>query len=221
MKASLDADSSLYRLFKKMTNLQWQGDVDLTRTITNGKNPRKEEVYGWFRQKALGNAVVQYGEVFETLNHNRLFYRNSYGDVKEIIELQKEGDIYYTSEKDYYVPSPGKPIPKYNNSGITKVYHIFYNGPEGKSLHKTFNTRQAAEKFRDEVNSGTNPNMTNAHTINSLFELHSALGGIDCVNARGESSEFNNEVVVNYMNEVGYLREDGPAVKQKDQASYI
>lgn len=221
MKASLDADSSLYRLFKKMTNLQWQGDVDLTRTITNGKNPRKEEVYGWFRQKALGNAVVQYGEVFETLNHNRLFYRNSYGDVKEIIELQKEGDIYYTSEKDYYVPSPGKPIPKYNNSGITKVYHIFYNGSEGKSLHKTFNTRQAAEKFRDEVNSGTNPNMTNAHTINSLFELHSALGGIDCVNARGESSEFNNEVVVNYMNEVGHLREDGPTVKQKDQASYI
>lgn len=50
----------------------------------------------------------------------------------------------------------------------------------------------------------SNPEMTNKHTINSLFELHTALGGINCVDSKGNYSEFSNEVVVNFMNAVGH-----------------
>jgi hypothetical protein len=37
MRASLKSHTSLQNLFKKMTNLQWQGDVDLTESIIYGK----------------------------------------------------------------------------------------------------------------------------------------------------------------------------------------
>jgi chemotaxis methyl-accepting protein methylase len=47
------------------------------------------------------------------------------------------------------------------------------------------------------------------HTINSLFELHSTLGGIFFVESHdGEfiPSEFNNECIARYMNLVGDAR---------------
>jgi hypothetical protein len=51
--------------------------------------------------------------------------------------------------------------------------------------------------------------MTNKHTINSLFELHTALGGINCIDSKGNYSEFSNEVVVNFMNAVGHKINEG------------
>lgn len=51
-------------------------------------------------------------------------------------------------------------------------------------------------------------NNVGAHTINSLFELHAALGGLNCVDSEGNYSEFVNSVVVNFMNNIGRLKGD-------------
>jgi hypothetical protein len=89
-----------------------------------------------------------------------------------------------------------------------------------KSKHFVFDTRQAAIKFIEDVQQGKTAGYSNAHTINSLYELHTALGGINCVNSKGEFSEFNNEIVVNYMNEIGSRREGYKPTDLKDQDSY-
>jgi len=97
---------------------------------------------------------------------------------------------------------------------------VFANVDGVKSKHFTFDTRQAAIKFIEDVQQGKMVGYSNAHTINSLYELHTALGGINCVNSKGEFSEFNNEVVVNYMNEIGSRREGYKPTDLKDQDSY-
>jgi hypothetical protein len=90
---------------------------------------------------------------------------------------------YYTKEKI----GVGEPV---------TVYHMF----DAESNHYTFNSLEKAKAF-EEQNPGNN------HTINSLFELHTALGGINCVDSTGKSSEFSNQVVVNFMNNIGTRRE--------------
>jgi hypothetical protein len=58
------------------------------------------------------------------------------------------------------------------------------------------------------------------HTVNSLFELHTALGGINCVDSKGNSSEFTNKVVVNFMNNIGTRREGVPKNALVNQKNY-
>jgi hypothetical protein len=115
------------------------------------------------------------------LENNKLFYENKFGEIIQIQLLSKDPeqseDIYYTLEK--------------NNFKKNKIYHLF-TGPE--STHHTFNSYEEALEFKLK---------NNAHTINSLFELQTALGGINCVDENGEISEFNNKVVVNFMNNIG------------------
>jgi hypothetical protein len=50
--------------------------------------------------------------------------------------------------------------------------------------------------------------------------LHAALGGVSCVDSQGNSSEFNNKVVVNFMNNIGTRREGVPANAVVNQANY-
>lgn len=42
------------------------------------------------------------------------------------------------------------------------------------------------------------------HTIDSLYELFVSLGGINCTNAKGVTSEFSNQVLTNFVINVGY-----------------
>lgn len=214
MRASVKSHSNLYRLFKKMTNLQWQGDVDLTRGISIQANASNNAIKTWFQTKILGNSEVN----GEFVGNQRLIYQDSYGDKIEILSLQadktdKYGNLYYTVETDF----SAKPL---NNPTIKNVYHVFANVNGVKSKHFTFDTRQAAIKFIEDIQQGKIEGYSNAHTINSLYELHTALGGINCINSKGEFSEFNNEVVVNYMNEIGSRREGYKPTDLKDQDSY-
>jgi hypothetical protein len=74
------------------------------------------------------------------------------------------------------------------------------------SNHYTFDSIDKAQKF-------------SGHTIQSLFELHTSLGSIYCIDSKGKPSEFNNQVVVNYMNNIGWRREGvnpGSYVSQKN-----
>lgn len=207
MLASLRSEASDFRLFKKATNLQWGSEVDLTVTLSQGQSFETDEV------AEDEGAVLQRRRGFRTVmldsNDAHLFYQDKYGTTKEIIGFSK--GIYHRGQADqqaiYYTEErlPG-------STEISKVYHVFVDemmpdGTVNKSVHKTFNSLIAAATFMNETkaaNAGTN---LSAHTINSLFELHSALGGIHCVDSTGNVSEFNNEVVVNFMNNVGTWKE--------------
>ena len=118
-----------------------------------------------------------------------MFYENKFGDKVQILMFNKtttaDGKVYYyTVEKTGY----GEPV---------NIYHMF----DAESNHVTFDSYQKAQKF-EETQGG--------HTIKSLFELQTSLGGIYCVDSKGNSSEFNNKVVVNFMNNIGTRREGVP-----------
>lgn len=191
MRASLNSHTSLFKMFKKMTNLQWKGDIDLMQSIALG-NLDESKVLAtarWFNNVILGNA--------DGVKSNQLYYKDKYGDQIQITgfnkTVTKEGNtLYYTTEA---------PVIKGIEAPSHKVYHVFYDSPAYKSNHATFDTWQQAQAF---LMDQSNPDITNKHTINSLFELHTALGGINCVDSKGNYSEFSNEVVVNFMNAVGH-----------------
>jgi hypothetical protein len=138
-----------------------------------------------------------------------LCYKDKYGNIMEIKLLdrtatQDGAKYYYTVEKDSY----GNTVNK---------YHIFYdsvdeNGNVTKSKHYTFDTYQKAAKFVSEHQG--------AHTINSLFELHSALGGINSCNKEGIFGEYNNEVVCNYMCNIGSKKPGIKGTPYIDQTTY-
>lgn len=208
MRASLNSHTSLFRMFKKMTNLQWKGDVDLMQSIALG-NLDESKILAtarWFNNVILGNA--------DGVKNNQLYYKDKYGDQIQITgfnkTVTKEGNtLYYTTEA---------PVIKGIEAPSHKVYHVFYDSPNQKSNHVTFDTWQQAQAF---LMDQSNPEMTNKHTINSLFELHTSLGGINCVNSKGNYSEFSNEVVVNFMNAVGHKINEGADNVPLDQDNYI
>ena len=212
MKASMHSKTNLYKLFKRMTNMQWPEVIDLTKPI------HKTRV---FDDNNLSDQADRSTWVREVLfEGSKLFYEDKYGQRREIKDFNKtvtaEGiTYYYTTEKI--------------GLGIlaqeSKVYHIFYDSvnPETgqiieQSIHKTFNTWQQVEAFKKE--NLNNPQIANIHTIKSLFELHTALGGVSCVDSQGNNSEFNNKVVVNFMNNIGTRREGVPANAIVNQANY-
>ena len=208
MRASLNSHTSLFRMFKKMTNLQWKGDVDLMQSIALG-NLDESKILAtarWFNNVILGNA--------DGVKSNQLYYKDKYGDQIQITgfnkTITKEGKtLYYTTEA---------PVIKGIEAPSHKVYHVFYDSPNQKSNHATFDTWQQAQAF---LTDQSNPEMTNKHTINSLFELHTALGGINCVDSKGNYSEFSNEVVVNFMNAVGHKINESADNVPLDQDNYM
>ena len=113
-----------------------------------------------------------------------LFYRDGL-DHKKIHDFGIENGVYYTIE--YSVDNTGtKPYdPK-------KIYHYFEND----------GTHVRSETFLED------PNL---HTIDSLFELHTALGGIysESLDSNGELqySEASNYAVAQFINNVATLKE--------------
>lgn len=56
------------------------------------------------------------------------------------------------------------------------------------------------------------------HSIDSLYELFIALGGINCVNSKGVTSEFSNQVLTNFVINVGYKHKPGNITSINDVA---
>ena len=177
MRASMQSETSIFRLFKQMTNLQWDEPIDLTKPLLREANEVSHAV--WVQNILFGG--------------NKLFYKNKFGEVNEIINfnksnitftdpitgLEKTEIVYYTEE----ILASGEQV---------KMYHLF----DEHSNHISTTSQKEARNLLAKGN----------HTINSLFELHTSLGGIYCVDSKGNYSEFSNEVVVNFMNNIGYRR---------------
>lgn len=191
MCSTISSTMSLFKMFKKMNNEQWtpQDNIDLTKSITEAQSFDGETQIGKSALRMWFESVILEGK--------KLYYKDRHGDIVEITGFTKsavdETDgffCYMTREK-----GPG------DVKGQLK-YHLFYDtdtqGIDGKSIHAVFNSLNEVKAFRDSHVG------QNVHTINSLYELHTALGGIHCCNADGSSSEFSNKVVVNFINNVGY-----------------
>ena len=148
----------------------------------------------------VATAARAYQDWFNSviLEKQELFYENKFGEIVQIELFKKtttaDGQTFYYTEE------------KIGNNPSVKVYHMF----DSDSNHYTFDSYQKAKAFAD--NGG--------HTINSLFELHSALGGIYCVNKDGSPSEFNNKVVVNFMNNIGTRKPGVPKNALVNQDNY-
>lgn len=123
------------------------------------------------------------------LEGKSLYYRDGL-DHKKIGDFGVENGVYYTIEYD--VDSMGlAPTNK------QKVYHYFKNtGEHVKS--STILTQEEEAIF-------------GVHTIDSLFELHTALGGIysESVDSEGnlQFSEASNYAVAQFINNVATLKE--------------
>lgn len=191
MRSSMHSSTSLYKMFKRMTNMQWQEMIDLTKPIHYASNISEDEAMG-------GKATYDKWFSAVILEGSRLFYENKSGKKVEILGFNKtttaDGKFYYYTLEQ---TSLGNPI---------KVYHMY----DKESNHYTFDSYQKAKAFEE----------TGGHTVNSLFELHAALGGINCVDSKGNSSEFNNKVVVNFMNNIGTKKPGVPKNAVVNQENY-
>lgn len=80
-----------------------------------------------------------------------------------------------------------------DNSGYFTVETIL-----GKGSKKVYHY------FSDDTSEHSTVGGQGFHTIDSLYELFVALGGINCTNAKGVTSEFSNQVLTNFVINVGY-----------------
>ena len=153
MRYSELSDTSLYNIFKKMTNEQWK-NVDLG-------------------SKFLTSPI----------------YYEKFNKYYKIVGLEKDSKGYYTIEAE--ADRTGK------TSGKTfKVYQMF----DYDSRHYGI----AEDSIDANIESAEKQGFP-LHTINSVFELHSALGGIyshELVNGILRPSESSNFAVTDYMNKV-------------------
>lgn len=180
MRQSLGSDTSLYKLFKKMTDMKWQ-NPDGTWNTKN--NVPIDLVNG----KGFGRRKISFVE--NILKGDPLFYGDD-GKHYSIFDLQRDKDsnVYYTVETE--VDYKGTP---YRSSDTVKVYHLF---SDVDGSHK----RVVADSLTDK-------DLQGYHTINSLYELHKALGGLSSESYSEDAkklvySEKSNYAVVNYMNNV-------------------
>lgn len=140
---------SLYNVFKKMSNIRWHDE--------NGKAVFGEVDLMKCAYKRVGDISFKQDILEQDLHpDNRLIYRK--GDRHfEIINLQRQdnGD-YYTIEREIDILG-------YQLTPPVKVYHYFDN---------------SGNHFISEEQPNLQAKEQGLHTIDSLFELHAALGGI-------------------------------------------
>lgn len=149
----------LRKLFKKMTDQQWEPDIDIF-----------ECAYDEYA----------YNFKLSILKDDKLFFKDG-NKHYEIVDFNKENGVYYTDEQE--VNSMGLYDSKYGEIPMVRYYHYFdENGQHIKST---------------ELKDGY-------HTINSLFELHTALGGIysESIGDDGnlQYSEISNKIVSKFIN---------------------
>lgn len=183
----MESGISVRNLFKKMTNIQWD-------TVGLKKNYRITRNY-LKRNDSETDLGDDSNYVNDVLFENRpIYYVDGYDNRYRIDSLGNEElnsrgwHVYYTVESDGNFVGD-KPPADY----VDKVYHLFYDDPETgkKSLHiRFFDIDDYKNEYRKLEEEGKNP-----HTINSNYELHTALGGMWCVDSAGRYSEDNNDVV--------------------------
>ena len=185
----------LRNLFKKMHNIRWHS------AEARARGERGIDLIDGcdYRARELDNDDFHSIDFFQDiLEGHDLFYKKGDQDV-QITDFGIENGIYYTEEQN--VDPLG-----FGNGSKVRVYHYF--NEDGEHFPST-----------------TLRLDTSLHTIDSLFELHTALGGIysESRNSNGilQYSESSNIAVANFVNKVAYKRSPDQSSKATvDQQNY-
>lgn len=199
MRMSLNSDISLYNLFKKMTDLPWQNQ-------DGSWNTRDRKEFNLCSTVFLGKDIDQLDFVNDILNERQLFYQSGDGTHYEIVGFGYENGAYYTEE----LKCIGNTSVRDTNTP-TKVYHVF----DSNGHHKY--KEQIPVEVQQQLQS------KQAYTINSLFQLYNALGGIyakESVDDILTYSEIATEMVVNFMNVVSKFTGNPKADNFNQQSVY-
>lgn len=179
----------LYEIFKKMSNLQWselQNGIPVSWKTSNPVRLSRRSRVAQRRQNVnIENETV---DLTNDILEGRKLYYSKYDDngnitYRQITKLGGNAENgYYTIEMQ--VDKGGYPV-----GGEEKVYHYFNENSE----HYTLKEGEQKKNSSD-------------HTINSLFELWLAMGGLDSKEENSDhilvDSEASNYAVVGFMNQV-------------------
>lgn len=180
IRASLNSDISLYNLFKKMTNLQWNP--------VNGVQIN-------LLHKAYGRGNIDFAS--DILNGNKLYYQDGDGQHYQITGFgQDTNGIYYTEER--------KVSPSGIEQGdIHKKYHLYDNEGNQHSI------RDNGQEIYIDPNLHTiNSLFELFNTFGGIFSED--LVEDDNGNTMLQYSESSNNVVVQFMNKVTYKKDNKP-----------
>ncbi len=189
---------NLHNIFRKMHSKRWHVVDAQGKSIEGAWNDGEIDLIKGCGYKADHEISFADDIMEQNLYPNNQLYYNRAGNHIKITDFGRERGVYYTIEQA--VDQGNQPIGEEQ-----KVYHYFDNTgshiPSESILENTL-----------------------YHTIDSLFELHTALGGIWTESYNGENfvySEGSNIAVTNYINHVATLKEGADpkdlSIKSYDQ----
>lgn len=189
---------NLHNIFRKMHNKRWHVVDAQGKSIEGAWNDGEIDLIKGCGYKADHEISFADDIMEQNLYPNNQLYYNRAGNHIKITDFGRERGVYYTIEQA--VDQGNQPIGEEQ-----KVYHYFDN--TGNHI--------PSESILEN---------TPYHTIDSLFELHTALGGIWSESYNGENfvySEGSNIAVTNYINHVATLKEGADpkdlSIKSYDQ----
>lgn len=175
---------NLHNIFRKMHSKRWHVVDAQGKSIEGAWNDGEIDLIKGCGYKADHEISFADDIMEQNLYPNNQLYYNRAGNHIKITDFGRERGVYYTIEQA--VDQGNQPIGEEQ-----KVYHYFNN--TGSHI--------PSESILEN---------TPYHTIDSLFELHTALGGIWSESYNGENfvySEGSNIAVTNYINHVATLKE--------------
>ena len=189
---------NLHNIFRKMHSKRWHVVDAQGKSIEGAWNDGEIDLIKGCGYKADHEISFADDIMEQNLYPNNQLYYNRAGNHIKITDFGRERGVYYTIEQ--VVDQGNQPIGEEQ-----KVYHYFDN--TGSHI--------PSESILEN---------TPYHTIDSLFELHTALGGIWSESYNGENfvySEGSNIAVTNYINHVATLKEGADpkdlSIKSYDQ----
>lgn len=189
---------NLHNIFRKMHSKRWHVVDAQGKSIEGAWNDGEIDLIKGCGYKADHEISFADDIMEQNLYPNNQLYYNRAGNHIKITDFGRERGVYYTIEQA--VDQGNQPIGEEQ-----KVYHYFDN--TGRHI--------PSESILEN---------TPYHTIDSLFELHTALGGIWTESYNGENfvySEGSNIAVTNYINHVATLKEGADpkdlSIKSYDQ----
>ena len=191
---------NLHNIFRKMHSKRWHVVDAQGKSIEGAWNDGEIDLIKGCGYK-VGHKISFADDIMEqNLYPNNILYYNNAGTHTKIVDFGRENGVYYTIEE-----AVDQNAHSYKDRKQYKVYHYFDN--DGNHIP----SRSILEN-------------TPYHTIDSLFELHTALGGIWTESYNGENfvySEGSNIAVTNYINHVATLKEGADpkdlSIKSYDQ----
>lgn len=189
---------NLHNIFRKMHSKRWHVVDAQGKSIEGAWNDGEIDLIKGCGYKADHEISFADDIMEQNLYPNNQLYYNRAGNHIKITDFGRERGVYYTIEQ--VVDQGNQPIGEEQ-----KVYHYFDN--TGSHI--------PSESILEN---------TPYHTIDSLFELHTSLGGIWSESYNGENfvySEGSNIAVTNYINHVATLKEGADpkdlSIKSYDQ----